>query len=227
MTRQIIITGGTGGLGQAVVQHFLNVGDQVHVLDLPPDGSAFLARLGQPEALHYHALNVTDPAAVSALAAELGQADVLVNLVGGFYMGSVGETPVEQLQKMLDLNLRSAFVMIQGLLPLLQTSGQGRIVNVGARQALLGGPGVSAYAVSKAAVVNLTQSLAQELRDSGVTVNAVVPSTIDTPANRESMPDADFDAWVKPQDLAEVIAFLASPAARAVSGAVVPVYHRA
>ena len=109
----------------------------------------------------------------------------------------------------------------------LTKSEQGRIINIGARQAIAGGAQATAYALSKAAVVNLTQSLAQEYLDSNLTVNAILPSIIDTPANRQAMPDANVEAWVTPQDIAQVIAFLASPEARAVSGAIVPVYHKA
>jgi NAD(P)-dependent dehydrogenase (short-subunit alcohol dehydrogenase family) len=179
------------------------------------------------EQVTYHALNVLDADAVKTWTQTLKQADVLVNIVGGFSAGPFAETDLKTLDHMLDMNLRSGFIMTQALLPLLKQSAQGRVINIGARQALQGGSGVSAYAMSKAAVINLTQSLAKELQATKITVNAVVPSTIDTPANRESMPDADADQWVTPEDLAHSIFFLASPEARAISGAILPVYHRA
>ncbi len=225
MTRSVIITGGTGGLGRAVVRRFVDAGHQVHILDNAPDGGDFVKQL--PDSVRYHQVDVLDEKAVKAFAESLERADVLVNLVGGFAMGAFADTSLEELDKMLNLNLRSGFLMSQQLLPLLKQSEHGRIVNVGARQALKGGAQVSIYALSKAAVVNLTKSLSEELMSSDITVNAVVPSTIDTPANRESMPDADTEKWVTPEDLAHSIFFLASPEARAVSGAILPVYYKA
>jgi NAD(P)-dependent dehydrogenase (short-subunit alcohol dehydrogenase family) len=226
MTRSIIITGGTGALGRGVVQRFVEAGDHVHILDQAPDGGEFVKQL-PAEQVTYHALDVLNADAVKTWTETLNQVDVLVNIVGGFSMGAFAETPLKTLDHMLDLNLRSGFIMTQALLPLLKQSPQGRVVNIGARQALHGGADVSAYALSKAAVVNLTQSLAQELQSTPITVNAVVPSTINTPANRESMPDADAKQWVTPEDLAHSIFFLASAEARAISGAILPVYHRA
>lgn len=226
MQRTIIITGATGALGRGVVQRFVEAGDQVHLLDQAPTGGDFVASLPSEQA-HYHSLDVLDPEAVNTWANTLHKADVLINIVGGFAMGSFEETSLSTLDQQLNLNLRSGFIMTQALLPLLKQSPQGRILNIGARQALHGGAQVSAYALSKAAVVNLTQSLAQELLSSQITVNAVLPSTIDTPANRESMPEVDPAPWVTPEDLAHTLYFLASPEARAISGAIVPVFHRA
>lgn len=226
MTRSIIITGGTGALGRGVVQRFLTAGDHVHIVDQSPDGGDFVEGL-PAEQVTYHRLNVLDADAAQAWAQTLPQADVLVNIVGGFSMGAFAETNLKNLDHMLNLNLRSGFIMTQALLSLLTQSPHGRVINIGARQALHGGAGVSAYALSKAAVVNLTQSLAQEFLDTALTVNAVVPSTIDTPANRKDMPDADAQKWVTPEDLAHSIFFLASSEARAISGAILPVYHRA
>lgn len=229
MKRQVLITGATGGLGSGVVQYFLAAGYDVLAADVRPEAEDWQERLGYPQNLTYVSLNVTNPEAVRQLAGELEDSglDVLVNLVGGFQMAGLHEAPVADLEKMLELNVKSTYVMSQGLLSLLKRSSSGRIINVGARQALLGGPNATAYALSKAAVVNFTQSLAAELKSSSVTVNAVVPSTIDTPANRRDMPEADFEAWVQPADLAAVIGFLAGESARAVSGAVIPVYNKA
>lgn len=229
MTRYAVVTGGTGDLGRAVARRFLEAGYHVTLADVSPEDLALLAELrsGLPGSLEYVQANLLLAQEREALVKRLDSVDVLVNLVGGFAFESFAETSAEGLERMLDLNLRSTFYMSQALLPLLRQSPQGRIVNVGARQALQGGALVSAYALSKAAVVNLTQSLAQELLNSEITVNAVLPSIIDTPANRDSLPDADFESWVSPQDLAEVIFFLASPVARAVSGALIPVYHKA
>jgi NAD(P)-dependent dehydrogenase (short-subunit alcohol dehydrogenase family) len=228
--RTVLITGGTGGLGAGVVDRFLAQGDRVLVTDIRPASAEFMQRPAGQE-LHAFVVNGTDPQNLSDFAQQVqtqfGGLDVLVNIVGGFHWGSFAETAAEKLQQMLDLNVRTTFLTTQALLPLLEASAAGRVINIGARQAFAGAAEVTAYALSKAAVVNFTQSLAQELRQSSVTVNAVVPSIIDTPPNRSSMPDADFSSWVTPTDLAHVIAFLASPEARAVSGAVIPVYHKA
>jgi len=228
--RTLLVTGGTGGLGAGVVDRFLAQGDRVLVSDVRPASEAFLSRpAGQ--SLHTFVVNGTSGEDLAQFAAQIqsqfGGLDGLVNIVGGFHWGAFAETSADDLEKMLNLNVRTTFLTTQALLPLLLASDAGRVINIGARQALAGAAQVSAYALSKAAVVNFTQSLAQELRETSVTVNAVVPSVIDTPPNRASMPDADFSSWVTPADLAHVIAFLASPEARAVSGAVIPVYHKA
>jgi NAD(P)-dependent dehydrogenase (short-subunit alcohol dehydrogenase family) len=228
--RTVLVTGGTGGLGAGVVARFLNEGARVLVTDVRPADPAFLARPAGQE-LHAFVVNGTEPAALRLFAegvsARFGGLDVLVNVVGGFHWGAFAETTADVLDKMLDLNVRSCFLTTQALLPLLAASPAGRVINVGARQAFAGAPAVTAYALAKAAVVNFTQSLAQELRDTQLTVNAVVPSIIDTAPNRASMPEADVSRWVTPADLAHVIAFLAAPESQAVSGAVIPVYHRA
>ncbi|PIQ24999.1 NAD-dependent oxidoreductase [bacterium (Candidatus Blackallbacteria) CG17_big_fil_post_rev_8_21_14_2_50_48_46] len=228
--RTVLITGGTGGLGAGVVEHFLALGDRVLVTDVRPASAEFLAR---PEGQELHAFVVNGTSSqdlkhfAETLKSRFGGLDVLVNVVGGFYWGAFSETPESELDKMLNLNLRTCFLTTQAFLPLLQASAAGRVINIGARQAFAGAAEVTAYALSKAAVVNFTQSLAQELRETQVTVNAVVPSIIDTPPNRASMPEADFSRWVQPADLAQVIGFLASAQARAVSGAILPVYHKA
>lgn len=229
MHQEILITGGCGGLGRAVVKAFARTGHRVTVVDAHPPSDSLAAEWASSDAgqIHFQPLNILDRQAVQQLAEATPKLDVLINLIGGFAMGPLESISAEDLHHQLNLNLHSTFNMSQAFLPQLKAAAAGRIVNVGARQALLGGPGVTAYALSKAAVVNFTQSLAQEVKDTALTVNAVVPSTIDTPANRSSMPEADFDKWVSPEDLAAVIVFLASPAARAVSGAVIPVYHKA
>ncbi len=225
--RTAIITGGSGGLGLSVVQFFLNHAYEVIAVDMHTQMPQALQALPQQAQLRYVAVNALDQASVKQFASQIAQADVLVNLIGGFDMGAFAETQAEALDKMLDLNLKSGFLMTQALLPTLLKSESGRVINVGARPALTGGSQISIYALAKAAVVNLTQSLAQEYQQSKMTFNAVLPSTIDTPANRESMPDANVDQWVTPEDLAHVIHFLAEPASRAINGALIPVYHKA
>lgn len=231
MGRNVVITGGTGFLGSAVVSHFLAAGDTVIVTDLREDFSGFVGRLGNPDELYTYTLNGTDPDALGTFASELrdrfGGIQVLVNIVGGFHWAPFAETTPADLNHMLNLNVHTTFLTCQALLPLLQAAPYGRIVNVGARTGLTGGAGVTAYGLAKAAVINFTQSLSQELIASDVTVNAVLPSIIDTPPNRSSMPDATFSDWVAPADLAAVITFLASESARAVRGAAIPVYNRA
>lgn len=225
--RTAVITGGSGGLGLGVVQFFLNQSYQVIAVDLQSEMSPALQALPQQAHLRYASVNALDSASVSQFATGLEQVDVLVNLIGGFEMGPFAEADLSSLDKMLDMNLKASFFMTQALLPALLKSAAGRVINVGARQALSGASQVSLYALSKAALVNLTQSLAQEYQQSSVTFNAVLPSTIDTPANRQGMPDASFEKWVTPEDLAHVIHFLADPASRAINGALIPVYHKA
>ncbi len=166
-------------------------------------------------------------AAVEAAAAK-GDLTGLVNLVGGFGAGErFGEEPLSSLEKMMDLNLMTAARMCRAALPRLVEGDGGAIVCVGTRSALEPFSGGAAYSVSKAAVLALVRSLDVEYRDDGVRVNAVVPSVIDTPANRESMPDADFEKWVRPAEIARVIRFLCSPDSAPVSGTWLPVYGRA
>jgi NAD(P)-dependent dehydrogenase (short-subunit alcohol dehydrogenase family) len=153
--------------------------------------------------------------------------DVLVNTVGGFRAGTpVHETPVETWDSMMSLNARTAFVVSQAVVPLMMGQGRGVIIHIGARPGLKGAANAAAYSASKAAVIRLTESLSAELRDSGINVNCIVPGTIDTPQNREAMPNADPRRWVAPDSLADVILFLASPAARDIHGATIPVYGR-
>jgi NAD(P)-dependent dehydrogenase (short-subunit alcohol dehydrogenase family) len=148
--------------------------------------------------------------------------DILVNGVGGFAGGDLASTSLVEWDRMLTLNLRSAVIGCRGVLPTMTAAGSGRIVNISSRAAVPPAGGFIAYTVAKAGVITLTQALAQEL-PRGITVNAVLPSTMDTPANRQAMPNADRSAWVSTDAVAEVIAYLASDAASVVSGAAIPV----
>jgi NAD(P)-dependent dehydrogenase (short-subunit alcohol dehydrogenase family) len=163
--------------------------------------------------------------AVKAAHARLGGLDVVCNIAGGFAMGPpVHETPPELWRRMLDMNATTVLNVAAATVPLMLAGGRGgKIVNVGAMAALSGKADMAAYVASKSAVIRLTESMAAELRERGINVNCVLPSTIDTPANRAGMPKADFSRWVAPAALADVIAFLASDAARAVHGAALPV----
>jgi NAD(P)-dependent dehydrogenase (short-subunit alcohol dehydrogenase family) len=155
-----------------------------------------------------------------------GGIDALVNVAGGFRWELLRDGEVETWDELYAINLRTAVVACKAALPALLERGRGRIINVGAGAAARAAAGMGAYAASKSGVERLTESLAAELRDRGVTVNAVLPGIIDTPRNRADMPDADFARWVAPEAIADVIVFLASDAARAVTGAAVPVFGR-
>lgn len=230
-----IVTGGTGALGSAVVQALLAAGARVAV---PSHSAEALERLRVRLApdlaaqLTGQALDLTDEQLVQRvygqIVAELGGLDALVNVAGGFGGGKpVHETAWSLWQQQLDLNLKTTVLSCAAAVPHLLARGGGAIVNVGTRTATQAGAKLAAYAASKRAVLQLTEALAAELRDSAITVNSVLPSTIDTPANRQSSPDADFSRWVAPEAIARVVLFLVGPDARIISGAHLPVYGRA
>jgi NAD(P)-dependent dehydrogenase (short-subunit alcohol dehydrogenase family) len=224
--RVALVTGATGGLGGAITSALLGAGLKVvGVGRSEASGARLRDTLGDPTGLRTVAGDMTTETGVASLFAEAGDVGVLVNVAGGFDMGPVIETSLEAWDRLMALNARTVFLTCRQAFRSMGEGG-GAIVNIGARPALGGAPGLSAYAASKAAVCNLTQSLAQEGLGVGIRVNAILPSVIDTRVNRQSMPDADFDAWVTPESLADVAAFLVSPAARDISGALVPVYGR-
>ena len=229
-TRFVAITGGFGALGGAVVEAAVAEGRGVAALDVaasPP--SALAQQLGEGVVwLPSVDLLSLDGArkAFAAVNERLGRLDALVNIAGGFAYEQVTEGGDETWDRMFALNLKTAVNACKAVLPYLAKSEAGRIVNVGAAPALRAGAGFGPYAASKAGVLRLTEALAEELKPQGITVNAVLPSIIDTAQNRASMPDADFSRWVAPSDLAAVILFLASDAARAVTGALIPVTGR-
>ncbi len=229
-----VVTGAAGGLGTALTQAFLNAGYRVAALGRTQGKLEGLAQtLHAPQNRFAGlAVDVLDEKAVQDAAKRVletfGRVDFLVNVVGGFVGGvPITETTWEQFERMLNLNLKSAFLCCKHFLPAMRKREFGRIVNIGARAGLQGGPDMAAYSASKAALTNLTQSLAAEARAHNVTANVVAPSIIDTAPNRQAMPDADFDTWVKPETLAEIVLFLCSDAAGDISGAVIPVYGRA
>jgi NAD(P)-dependent dehydrogenase (short-subunit alcohol dehydrogenase family) len=220
--RSIIVTGGFGALGRVVAAAFAAQGDKVARIDFAPvppdsiDGGIDLA-----------AIDLTDQAGVDRAVAQIVETfrgvDVLVNVAGGFIWETLAGGDFASWERMFAMNVRSNANMTKAVLPFLARSPAGRIVNIGAGAAIQAAAGMGAYAASKAGVHRLTEALAAELSDSNITVNAVLPSIIDTPANRADMPDADPGTWVTPQAIADVILFLASPAARSISGALVPV----
>ena len=224
--KTVVVTGGSGAVGRVASHRFAEAGAQVVVADRVPPQAKDAA------ALAYHETDVLDEASVRGLfervASEYGGPHVLVNIAGGFRFGpSVEEMEESDWDGLLQLNLKSAFLTIKNVLPYMKAQGYGRIVSIAARSGLHGDPMVAHYSVSKGGVILLTQSVAAEMKAHDITVNAVLPSIIDTPANREAMPDAKVERWVQPNDLANVLLFLASEEARAVSGAAVPVYYKA
>lgn len=223
--RTVLVTGGTGSLGQAVVKHFLERGAGV-VVPWVADGEAEALRAQVPEDAPLTLLqaSVTDPdgaARVVEAARATGGLDTVVLLVGGFATDSVEETSRDTWDRMVALNATSVFQVAREVFPILKDHGGGRIVTVAAEPALdRGAKGMGAYAATKAAVVTLTQTLAREGGPHGITANAVAPRIIDTPANRRSMPDADTSTWLEPAEIARVIGFLASPEGGIVNGSV-------
>lgn len=231
--RTVLVTGGTGALGSAVTRGLLNDGHRVAATwVVKEDAEALRDSLGAPEDLQMVEIDVTDPAsianAIDDLEAALGPVEALVHLVGGWKGGApVHDLPLEVWDRMLDLNLRSALLCCRAVLPSMRREGWGRIVLVSSRTARQGRSGQAAYAVAKAGVAVLAETIAEENLGLDVTANVVAPSTLDTPANRSAMPDADFDAWVPPEDVAASIAFLTSQEAGQLRGAWFPVYGSA
>jgi len=230
MRQSAIVTGGTGGLGSAVVARLLDDGWRVVV---PWVVERELERMPEREGLELVQADLSDAEAVAAVVSlAAGSSDAplwgVVNLVGGFAMGArVHETPIEEFEKQFRLNLRPTYLVVSASVPHLLEAGGGSIVCVGSRAAVQPFSGAAGYISSKAAVIAFAQAVAAEYKHDGIRCNAIMPSVIDTPANREAMPKADFDKWVKPAEIAGVIAHLLSDASRSTSGAAIPVYGRA
>jgi NAD(P)-dependent dehydrogenase (short-subunit alcohol dehydrogenase family) len=226
-----LVAGGTGGLGRAVTLAFLQEGATVAVTYRKQDefDAVKVAAGARASRLSGHIVDVTDEAAVNALVgklvAEHGALDALVNAVGGYAGGApLWELETRTLDQMLALNLRSGFTLARAAVPAMRKRGRGAIVNIVAKAAIDPPAGAAAYAASKAAALALLDSLAADLKRSGVRVNSVLPSIIDTDANRKAMPKADFASWPKPEEIARVILFLCSDDASVVHGAAIPVY---
>jgi len=220
----IVITGALGALGRVVAETAAARGARVAGIDHAPSQAAATA-----QRIELGGVDLADSAqarkAIDTAAAHFGRLDALVNIAGGFTFETVADGDIKSWQLMHALNLLTALNASHAALPHLTASSAGRIVNIGAMGALQAGAGMGPYAASKAGVHRLTEALAAEHKGK-ITVNAVLPSTIDTAANRASMPKADFSKWVTPQELAEVILFLAGDAASAVTGALIPVAGR-
>ena len=220
----VVITGALGALGRVVAETATARGAKVAGIDHAPSQLP-----ATPERLELGGVDLSDPVqartAIDAAAQHFGRLDVLINIAGGFAFETVADGDDRTWQKMHALNVHTALNASRAALTHLTNSNAGRIVNIGAIGALQTGAGMGAYAASKSGVHRLTEALAAELKGK-ITVNAVLPSIIDTKANRASMPDTDFSKWVRPEELAEVILFLASDAASAVTGALIPVSGR-
>lgn len=220
----VLITGANGGLGSHVTNAFLNAGARVVGASLSIDASEFphprfsavssaISSLADAQAL------------VGAAIAQAGRIDGLVHLVGGFAGGKpVAETDDTTFDRMLDMNLRSSFNLIRAVLPGMRVQGSGRIVAIGSKAAVEPAPMAGAYAASKAALVSLIRTVSREESARGITANVVLPGTMDTPANRAAMPDADPSKWVQPAQVAALLVHLLSGAASQINGAAIPIY---
>ena len=231
--RVVVITGTTGNLGAAVARKFMDSGAKIGFLERSPDkiGILFPESVNKPDQYLVQQVDVTNPDSMKEAANELlrkfGRIDILVNTVGGYRAGApLHQTPLDTLDFMLNLNARSVFVSCQACIPSMIENNYGKIVNVSARPGLRGVRNAAAYSASKSAVIRLTESMSSELIHKGINVNCVLPGTIDTPQNRQATPDADFNLWVSPESIADVILFLVSDVSSAIHGAAIPVYGR-
>jgi NAD(P)-dependent dehydrogenase (short-subunit alcohol dehydrogenase family) len=227
----VLVTGGTGGLGRAVSLAFLEEGATVIVTYRDQKELDGLKRIAgaKSTSLTGHSVDVTDEAAVGSLVQriveEYGHLDALANTIGAYAGGAkLWEADAAQFDRMLTLNLRSGFTILHAVVPTMLRQGRGAIINVASRAAVDHAGGAAGYVASKAAAVAMMDSLAADLKGTGVRANSILPSIIDTEANRKAMPGADFAQWPKPEDIARVVLFLCSDEARLIHGATVPVY---
>jgi NAD(P)-dependent dehydrogenase (short-subunit alcohol dehydrogenase family) len=233
MKHVVMVTGASGNLGAATARVFQRHGHKTILVDRSPDRltKVFTDIADSNHHLLAGGINLSSPEAIDRLVADVvnrfGRIDVLVNTVGAWRGGKpVHETSLDDWDFLFEANLRTTLVTSRAVAPRMIQQRFGRIINVASRDALTGSAGYAAYSASKSAIIRLTESLADELKVFDITVNCILPSTIDTPQNRAAIPDADFSQWVEPGALADVIMFLASDAARAVTGAALPVFGR-
>jgi len=232
--RVIVVTGGAGNLGSAVVKAFLNAGGRVCALDHRRGRmkEMFTSIDAMGELKLFEGVDLTDREAMIELAEnvleQVGKVEILVNTVGGFAYGDpVYEMSSKTWYKMMDLNVKSFLNASAAFVPGMMKLGCGKIISIGSKSSLQGGANTGAYAAAKGALLRLTESMAAELKPHDIQVNCVLPSIIDTPENRQSMPSADFSNWVNPDEIAQVIIYLSSKMSDAITGAAVPVYGRA
>lgn len=222
----VLVTGANGGLGTEVSRGLLEAGATVV-------GVARSIGVGDPHDSRFHPVsaNLTDPEEVRGLterlASQFQKIDVLVHVMGGFAGGaSVAETDDATWRKMMDLNLNAAFYVLRAVVPVMREAGQGRIIAIGSRQAVQPAAGVGAYSASKAALVSLVQTVAIENKDKNIRANVILPGTMNTAANRAAMPKANFEKWVQPAHVAELVVMLAGEAGGEINGAAIPVYGK-
>ncbi|CAB3746191.1 SDR family NAD(P)-dependent oxidoreductase [Paraburkholderia solisilvae] len=224
----VAVTGAFGALGFVTAQVLAQRGAQVALIGRGAAPATLPLELAQACVVEH--VDLTDPQAaqhaIATIAARFGGLDALVNIAGGFRWETIADGSADSWERMFDVNVKTALNASKAALAQLAARAGGRIVNLGAMAALKAGTGMGAYAASKSAVMRLTETLAEELKDKGVTVNAILPSIIDTHQNRADMPDADFSRWVTPEQIAAVIAFLLSQDAQCITGALIPVTGR-
>ncbi|MGD9899526.1 MAG: SDR family oxidoreductase [Calditrichaceae bacterium] len=232
--KTVLITGATGGLGRIVTREFLKAGAKVgavYIIDKEWETYKTTMNGDKSNLTGIKADVLTDAGVksmVEAMINAFGRIDIVVNLVGGFSGGiPVTETAEADWDKMMNLNLKTVFLSCKNIMPVMVRQKSGRIINISSRAGLQGAANYSAYAASKAALINFTQTIADEGRPQNITANAILPSIIDTPANRKAMPDANFKDWATPEAIADAILFLSSNAASEISGASIPVYNKA
>ena len=228
-----VITGAVGNLGAATARRFQQAGAKTVLVDRSPDRvrEAFKDIAGSTNHLLVGGIDLSDPASLGKLIEQtlsrFGRVDVLVNTVGAFRGGKPAhEADPADWDFLFNANVRTTLLCCRAVIPQMLKQKRGKIINVSSREGLEAHAGFAAYSASKSAVLRLTESLAAELKTSDINVNCIMPSIIDTPQNRAAMPNADFSKWVAPEAIADVIAFLASDAARAVNGAALPVYGK-
>jgi NAD(P)-dependent dehydrogenase (short-subunit alcohol dehydrogenase family) len=229
----VLVTGGAGNLGRAVSRAFLDAGARVAVPFYKNDPPSALDELHSQfgARLHVFALDLTTERGAEQAVQQVvewgGRLDSVAHLVGGYSGGArVAETPMEVWDRMVDLNLRSAWLAARFAIPRMVDGGGGSLTFVSARAALTRRSGQAAYAVTKSALLTLTEAIAEEYREEGIRANAILPGTVDTEANRAAMPDANHSTWTRPEEIARVIVFLASGEAAAITGAAIPVCGR-
>ncbi len=229
--RVVMITGASGNLGSATGRAFLAAGAKLALVDRHEEIllQTFPELINEPDCFMSACADLTSPEGVNQVVAAVidyfERVDILVNTVGGYRAGMpVHETSIDTWDFMMNLNARTVFITTQCLVPHMLRQGSGKIIHLAARPGLTGVANASAYSASKAAVIRVVESASAEVKGQGINVNCILPGTIDTPQNREALPDVDYSRWVTPESMANVILFLASDAARDVHGAAIPVY---